>query len=209
MLTTATSNDPAGRPLAWTAALGATACVICVIGIFAPPIEKKHYKADQHEAEARYEVFVPPATPPPEVASPKPSTEPVAEIPIVATAPSLAATTTDTVSALVISVVPAIKGLSRLAVPPTLRAQSFMRSNDSGRFPEPPYPRWARQQGLQGKLTLRVEVSPSGAISELQLKETSGHDLLDRHVLEWVRAHWSWQPANQRLYLIPFVFELQ
>jgi protein TonB len=79
----------------------------------------------------------------------------------------------------------------------------------AGVFPDPPYPRWARQQGMQGKLQLLVDVAPSGAIADLKVRETSGHDLLDKHVLDWVKANWSWAPGAHRLYLVPFVFELQ
>ncbi|MEY4271858.1 MAG: hypothetical protein RL250_724 [Verrucomicrobiota bacterium] len=198
------------RALAWLAALVSSVLAVCVIGYFAPPVAVVHFEAKAVADDLVAEVFVPPPQAPAPVAAP-------AEAVTETTAPSAAPAVPD--------VVPVVEAVAPL-VAPVMPGLSSLKSNDaaanrpaavpvafvrgaSGSFPDPPYPRWARQQGMQGKLQLYVEVSASGSIAEIKVRETCGHALLDQHVLDWVKANWSWAPGARRLYLVPFVFELQ
>lgn len=50
------------------------------------------------------------------------------------------------------------------------------------------YPRRARRRGMEGRAVVRFELSPDGAVSGLEIREASGHGLLDRAAADAVRA---------------------
>jgi protein TonB len=80
--------------------------------------------------------------------------------------------------------------------------------------PKPPYPSEARRKGYHGEVLLRVEVLPNGQVGEIELKKSSGHEVLDRSALNAVRA-WRFIPARKgqtpvSLWVnIPIRFQLQ
>jgi protein TonB len=49
------------------------------------------------------------------------------------------------------------------------------------------YPRRARDNGWTGDVVVRIEVAPSGAVSAISLKSSSGYDVLDEQALEMFR----------------------
>ena len=209
MLSTA-EDHRTDRVLAWLAALVVSVVVICVIGLFARPVTTAHFDKKTRSDDLAAEVFVPPPQAPAPVAVPA---ETVPEVVTPAAAPAIP-TVVPVAEAVAPLVAPVMSGLSSLKAfdPSAKRPTSspiVFTPNATGVFPDPPYPRWARQQGMQGKLQLLAEISPSGSIIDLKVREISGHDLLDQHVLDWVKANWSWAPGARRLYLIPFIFELQ
>jgi protein TonB len=61
--------------------------------------------------------------------------------------------------------------------------------------PPPPYPLAARQQGRAGRVLLRVTVSASGAVSDVRVKNSSGHAVLDAAAVAAVRR-WRFAPAT-------------
>jgi protein TonB len=97
---------------------------------------------------------------------------------------------------------------SRPAVSAAPSAERFV-PDMPGDFPDPPYPRWARQQGVQGRLLVLVEVAASGAPSSVAVRESSGHPSLDQHAVDWLRQQWTWAPGASRRFLVPLIFELQ
>lgn len=209
MLSAADDRRPE-RAMAWLAALVSSVLVVCVVGYFARPVAVVHFDVKTVVDDQVAEVFVPP---PPAIAQAPAPAEALSE----AAAPSAAPAIPD-----VVPVVEAVAPLVAVALPglaslkaydaasarPVASPVGFVRGAP-GAFPDPPYPRWARQQGMQGKLQLYVEVSVSGSVADIRVRETCGHALLDQHVLDWVKANWSWAPGARRLYLVPFVFELQ
>ena len=83
------------------------------------------------------------------------------------------------------------------AVAPLRRAPRAINSTGSGgERPEPPYPKIALEQAEQGSVTLSLTVDDSGAITDIEVKESSGFPLLDRSALEFVRRHWTVPPAE-------------
>ena len=50
------------------------------------------------------------------------------------------------------------------------------------------YPRRARRRGLEGRTVIRFDLSPNGAVSGLEIREASGHGLLDRAAADAVRG---------------------
>lgn len=198
------------RALAWLAAVVSTVLLVCVVGEFARPVAIAHFDVKTRADDLAAEVFVPPPQAPALVAAPSEAVAEVAAPAPIAAIPDVVPVA-EAVAPLVAPVLPGLAGLKTFdaaSARPTTAPMVFTPGS-AGVFPDPPYPRWARQQGMQGKLQLLVDVAPSGAIADLKVRETSGHDLLDKHVLDWVKANWSWAPGAHRLYLVPFVFELQ
>lgn len=64
------------------------------------------------------------------------------------------------------------------------------------RNPAPPYPAFARRRHEEGRVLLRVTVSPDGRPGRVQLKTSSGHESLDDAALTTVST-WRFIPARQ------------
>jgi periplasmic protein TonB len=62
--------------------------------------------------------------------------------------------------------------------------------------PRPAYPPAARKMGMQGLVMLKVLVSRSGNVREIEVAQSSGYDLLDRTALEAVKG-WHFVPARR------------
>ena len=73
--------------------------------------------------------------------------------------------------------------------------------------PKPVYPLVARQQGLEGKVVLRVTVNAEGRITSLTIVASSGHDILDRAARDGV-AKWRFAPARRAAGTIATVFDI-
>ncbi len=91
---------------------------------------------------------------------------------------------------------------------PTLVPAKFT-PQEGGQFPDPLYPRWARQQNIQGSLMLLVTVQAEGKVSAVLVTESSGNAKLDAFAMDWVQRQWIWPPGSTRLFIVPFVFQLK
>ena len=80
--------------------------------------------------------------------------------------------------------------------------------------PKPTYPQEAREKGYEGEVILRVEVLPNGRVGQIDVKTSSGYELLDRSALTAVKQ-WKFVPARKGetpipLWVnIPVKFQLQ
>lgn len=80
--------------------------------------------------------------------------------------------------------------------------------------PAPPYPGLSRRMGEQGKVVLRVHVTPGGAADEVQVRSSSGSARLDESARDTVKT-WKFVPAKRgpeavpAWVLIPISFRLQ
>lgn len=213
------SNDlpstPHERVYAWSAALGTATLAVCVLGALAGPVQVPADDHHDHGPGAPVQYFTPPAQPPVET---KPTI--AAAVPAAVAVPVAVPLAIEPVAALPVTTMPALVPMAAVRAPAALRAavpavnvaapaiERFVPSL-AGEFPDPPYPRWARQQGVQGRLLVLVDVAASGAVQSVAVRESSGQAGLDQHAADWVRIHWSWAPGAPRRYLVPFVFELQ
>ena len=212
-MSTAASIAPTERLYAWAAALGSATILVCVLGELDGPVRLPAEHNHDHGAGAPVQYFTPPAkpaSPSPVMAEASPQV-PTASLEVVAAIAPLAAVPVTAMPALV--PVTDLRPLasaapSRPAVSAAPSAERFV-PDMPGDFPDPPYPRWARQQGVQGRLLVLVDVAASGAVQSVAVRESSGQAGLDQHAADWVRLHWSWAPGAPRRYLVPFVFELQ
>jgi len=137
---------------------------------------------------------------------------PVVEAPLAEVTPVVPVTAAPALVSLVSpAVVPSpatLKPIASLVVPAPAAAEPFT-TNMPGDFPEPPYPRWARQQGIEGNLLVLVEVSSAGSPISVIVRESCGSTALDDHAVGWVRQRWIWAPGPPRRFLVPFIFQLQ
>jgi protein TonB len=69
--------------------------------------------------------------------------------------------------------------------------------------PEPLYPWEARKKGFEGEVVLKVEVLSNGLVGQVEVKKSSGHEILDRSALSAVK-HWKFFPAKRGESAIPF-----
>jgi TonB family protein len=62
--------------------------------------------------------------------------------------------------------------------------------------PKPIYPREARERGYQGEVLLKVEVLPNGRVGQIEVKKSSGYEVLDQSALATVKK-WKFVPARR------------
>jgi TonB family protein len=69
--------------------------------------------------------------------------------------------------------------------------------------PKPSYPHEAREKGYEGGVLLKVEILPNGLVGQIEVKRSSGHEILDWSALSTVRQ-WRFVPARKGGQAIPF-----
>ena len=79
--------------------------------------------------------------------------------------------------------------------------------------PPPAYPAMSKRRGEQGRVLLRVFVSAEGAAERVEVRDSSGHERLDRAAHDAVHG-WRFVPARQgekpvaAWVLVPIIFSL-
>lgn len=76
---------------------------------------------------------------------------------------------------------------------PLIEARSDVASLNN---PKPPYPLAARRRGMEGTTLLSVHVLSNGNPTDIRIKQSSGHSLLDNVALDTVRQ-WRFVPAQR------------
>ncbi len=82
------------------------------------------------------------------------------------------------------------------------------------RNPPPPYPPLSRRAGEEGKVILRVSVTPQGTADNIEIRTSSGSARLDESAVKTVR-HWKFIPAKrgdiaiQSWVQVPIIFKLE
>ncbi len=80
--------------------------------------------------------------------------------------------------------------------------------------PKPHYPQEAKRRGYEGEVLLRVEVLSNGQVGEVEVKRSSGYEILDRSAIMAVRE-WRFIPARRGetpvsvWVTIPVIFQLR
>jgi protein TonB len=95
-------------------------------------------------------------------------------------------------------------------VAPVRAAPSILNPTGSGgERPQPPYPKIALEQGQQGSVQLQMSVNDAGAITDIEVKQSSGSAILDHSALEFVKRHWT-VPSGQgaRVYEATIIYKL-
>jgi protein TonB len=84
---------------------------------------------------------------------------------------------------------PAAPAAPRPVTPPIFNADYLAN-------PKPPYPALSRRLAEQGRVVLRVHVTPGGTVDGVEVRTSSGHPRLDDSALETVKG-WKFVPAKQ------------
>ena len=66
----------------------------------------------------------------------------------------------------------------------------------AGTHTTPAYPLLERRLDHQGTVTLRLAISPDGAVTGAEVVRSSGYPGLDRAAVDWVIQHWRYKPAT-------------
>jgi protein TonB len=61
----------------------------------------------------------------------------------------------------------------------------------------PDYPPVSRRLAEQGTLRLRLTIGIDGTVEDARVEVSSGHERLDNAAVQWVKAHWRYEPAMQ------------
>mgnify|MGYP005608945881 FL=1 len=111
-----------------------------------------------------------------------------------------------------------------IAAPPENKAanaapaeESFSQARFDANYlrnPAPPYPSLSKRMGEEGKVVLRVSVSPQGTADSVEIRTSSGSPRLDESAQKTVR-NWKFVPAKrgdapvQSWVLVPIIFKLE
>jgi TonB family protein len=68
--------------------------------------------------------------------------------------------------------------------------------------PKPSYPLEAQERGYQGEVLLKVQVLTNGKVGQIEVKRSSGYDVLDQSALHTVKQ-WKFIPARKGEDTIP------
>ena len=123
-------------------------------------------------------------------------------------------TTQSTVSEPTAPVVSQAEARPTTAVPPAETVTQPRFDADYLKNPAPPYPPLSRRMGEEGKVILRVVVSPQGNAESVDVKTSSGSTSLDEAAQKSVR-NWRFIPAKrgdtaiQSAVLVPIIFKLE
>ncbi|MBI4664510.1 MAG: TonB family protein [Verrucomicrobia bacterium] len=204
------------RKLAW---VNSICFLFLVIGLIGLNPRKLTPRTLEQSVDAVPVVFTPPVEPPkvqpePQLQEPDPNQDVALETPQIAT---VVAADPTAVNFPVQVDGPVTFAPARFAAapPPTPpkpaqpKPTVFNASRSQGAFPDPPYPSLALRRHYEGKLLLYVVVDPAGAPSSIQVKESSGFNLLDDHSAEWVKNRWRWPQGDTRHYLVPFHYQIR
>lgn len=69
-------------------------------------------------------------------------------------------------------------------------------AGDGGGAPRPPYPRWARERGWEGRIVLELEILTDGSVGKVNVLEGTGHARLDDYTARWAREQLRFTPAK-------------
>jgi protein TonB len=63
--------------------------------------------------------------------------------------------------------------------------------------PKPEYPRQAKSRHIEGSVKLKVKIGPGGAIEQVTVDTSSGHEMLDNAAIQTVQSSWGCSPAKR------------
>lgn len=71
----------------------------------------------------------------------------------------------------------------------------------------PPYPQFARAQGWEGTVVLRIQVNQAGTVDSIRTRKSSGFPILDESAIQSVKT-WRFEPAKDGEFPIPVTVDL-
>jgi len=185
------------------------------IGVFLLVMAAKSVAPQLMEMPMIVALLPPPPTPAPPQPLPVVKPEPVRPKPApkLPTPPLEATASTQPAPAAPVAIPPEVK--SAPPAPPATPSVSQARFDaDYLRNPAPTYPPLSRRMGEEGKVILRVSVTPQGTADAVEIRTSSGSNRLDEAAQKTVR-NWRFIPAKrgdeavQSWVLVPIIFKLE
>ena len=185
------------------------------IGVFLLVMAAKSVAPQLMEMPMIVALLPPPPTPAPPQPLPVVKPEPVRPKPApkLPTPPLEATASTQPAPAAPVAIPPEVK--SAPPAPPATPSVSQARFDaDYLRNPAPTYPPLSRRMGEEGKVILRVSVTPQGNADAVEIRTSSGSNRLDEAAQKTVR-NWRFIPAKrgdeavQSWVLVPIIFKLE
>ncbi len=197
----ATDRDP-NRKLAWANSICILFLLVGILGFKPGTIAIKPLAPIEQASAA----LVEPVIPPPQAIAPEPQEEQTDSehsdapqvVVVTPDAPSINFAVPTIGNLIVPNAIAKAPPASPLKPAAPLRALPTVLNStgSSGERPQPPYPKIAIEQAEQGAVVLRMTVNDAGAITDIQVKESSGFPVLDRSAVDFVKRHWTIPPGK-------------
>lgn len=79
-----------------------------------------------------------------------------------------------------------------------------------GERPQPPYPKIALENGMQGSILLLLGGDAAGNVTSVEVKESSGFPFLDRTTVDFIKQHWHLPTgAGSQLFQTRITYKIQ
>jgi TonB family protein len=78
-----------------------------------------------------------------------------------------------------------------------------------GKFPAPPYPSWARSEGVSGSVTVAIITDAAGAVTGVRILATSGSSKLDAYTCDYIQRRWRFPAGPPMTRRQPVIFKLR
>jgi protein TonB len=186
------------------------------VGIFLLILAAKTVAPQIMEIPLVVDLLVTPETKKEPVAKPLPMAKPVPVRTPQPPKPSMPAVeaTQSTIPAAAAIAAPPAEAKPAPPAPPAEPVSQARFDADYLKNPAPPYPPLSRRMGEEGKVLLRVSVTPQGTADNVEIKTSSGSQRLDDAAQRTVR-NWKFIPAKrgetavQSWVLVPIIFKLE
>jgi protein TonB len=188
--------------------------VYALMWFFAP--EEKFTPAQALQMEVSMVTI---SAPKPQVAPPKPVEPPKKPLPkpITKKAPPIVQKSPDFAPVEPVSAPQPTPPAAASPAPSAPTVEHFTEANFKANYlsnPKPEYPSIAKSRGWTGKVMLRVQVSPEGTTTSIEVETSSGHEMLDESAIDAVKK-WKFIPAKKgetavaSAVIVPIVFSLR
>lgn len=102
---------------------------------------------------------------------------------------------------------PPQQAMPRILIDQTGKTRRRFTSVKPLKTERPLYPRMAREQGWQGKVVLRTQITADGTVTSATVQESSGFSLLDESAVQSVKG-WSFEPAKNGEFAVASTVDL-
>ncbi len=82
-------------------------------------------------------------------------------------------------------------------------------AGSKGKFPQPPYPSWARAKGVAGSVTLAVSHDATGTVTSVRILATCGDSQLDSYTSGFIQRRWRFPAGAAQTHRQQVIYRLR
>lgn len=97
--------------------------------------------------------------------------------------------------------------ISKVARDPIADVRGVLTPVRPAKAERPSYPQFAREQGWEGTVVLRIKIKADGSVDSIATRKSSGFPILDESALRTVKQ-WRFEPAKDGEFPIPVTVDL-